>query len=288
MNIPDQTSIMISPYLEKLNQIHQKKNMSFNDHLYPEVSSTIENEKFSYNLHNDDFIFGRLLSFDLFTALFKKFPENNLEQTLKELHSELLHTYSLGLNDSEGYHLVNGEAIDYTFWNIIIDSDNTFNFIDKKWKSKDTLPADFILFRNLFNIYEKISPYLKNKNKKSFIIQMIQEIYPNYSEKRLIENLQSERLFQSFVSGKEQNFTLDSLVQYSVNEQVQQHKVLTEKVATLDHTIISKDLQLLDLTNHVSNLNQIIANKDCAIENKDLQAPGFNKSRFQSQSGYRK
>ena len=29
--------------------------------------------------------------------------------------------------------------------------------------------------------------------------------------------------------------------------------------------------QLMDLTNHVSNLDQIIANKDSAIENKDLQ-----------------
>ncbi len=34
---------------------------------------------------------------------------------------------------------------------------------------------------------------------------------------------------------------------------------------------MSLDLQVVDLTNHVSNLNQIIANKDYAIENKDLQ-----------------
>ena len=217
-----------------------------------------DTEKFVYELNDNDFFFGRLLSYDFFTAVFKKSPEHNLKQILKKLHNELLLTYSLGINDPEEYPLVNGEAIDYTFWNIIVSSQNKLNFIDKKWRSKDPLPVDFVLFRNLLNIFDKMSPYLKNKNKKLFIIETIQEIYPHYSEKRLTENLQFERRFQSFVSGREQNFTIDSFVQYCFNEQVQQNQVMTVQVTNLNQTLESRDQQVLELSNQVTNLNQEI------------------------------
>jgi glycosyltransferase involved in cell wall biosynthesis/ubiquinone/menaquinone biosynthesis C-methylase UbiE len=46
---------------------------------------------------------------------------------------------------------------------------------------------------------------------------------------------------------------------------------LDQIIANKDYAIENKDLQLQNLTNHVSNLDQIIVNKDYAIENKDLQ-----------------
>ena len=52
---------------------------------------------------------------------------------------------------------------------------------------------------------------------------------------------------------------------------------LNQIITNKDYAIENKDLQLGDLTNHVSNLNQIIANKDYAIENKDLQLLEINK-----------
>ena len=188
--------------------------------------------------------------------MFKKSPERSLKQILKELNDELLCTYSLGKNDLEGYPLVNGVAIDYTFWNIIVTSENTLTLIDKKWRSKEPLPVDLILFRNLFNIFEKISPFFKNKNKKSFIIDMIQDIYPQYSENRLTENLQFERQFQSFVSGNEQNFTLDSLVQYSVNEQLYQNQEISAQVTNLNKTLAVKDQEILKIHDQIYVLKE--------------------------------
>ena len=52
---------------------------------------------------------------------------------------------------------------------------------------------------------------------------------------------------------------------------------LDQIIANKDYAIQNKDLQLLDLTNHASNLDQIIANKDYAIENKDLQIGVLNR-----------
>ena len=237
-----------------------------------------DNEKFGYKLNDGDLIFGRLLSYDLFTALFKKSPEHNLKQILKRLHDELLHTYSLGKNDPDGYPLVNGEAIDYTFWNIIVTSENTLTLIDKKWRSKDPLTSDFILFRNLFNIFEKISPFLKNKNKKSFIIEMIQDIYPNYSEERLTANLQFERVFLSFVLGQEQNFTVDSLVQYSVNEQVHQNQDISAQVTNLNQALTVKNQQIQDISIQVNNLTQTLAVKDQQIQEISAQVTNLNQT----------
>ncbi len=239
----------------------EKKYLVHRAHIFN--SPPIVNEgKIEFALQDNELVLGRLLSSDILSAVFKKSPESNLKQILKDLHAELLRTYSLGITDPEGYPLVNGEAIDYTFWNIIVSPENTFNFIDKKWLSKEPLPADLILFRNVYHIFEKIGPFFKNKNKNLFIIEMLQDIYPQYSEHRLTENFQFEALFQEFVSGKEQTYFPGSPSPYSVNEQIDEMRA---QVININQTLASKEQQITDINNHVNYLYQTLASKEQQI-----------------------
>jgi len=223
------------------------------------VSSVEENNQFLFELTDNNFVPGKLMLFDFVTALFKKSPENNLKQVLRELHDNLLRNYSIGENDFEGYPLIKGDTIDYTFWNLIKKTDNTIEFIDRKWKSKKPLSADLILFRNLFWVFDKISPFLKNKDKSSFIISMIKDIYPQYSEKRLIINLRSETAFQFFVTGENHNLSIDNLRQYNVIEQVIQNQERLVRIQELQQVLVTKDLFIEQLNDDAKVLQQTVA-----------------------------
>jgi glycosyltransferase involved in cell wall biosynthesis/2-polyprenyl-3-methyl-5-hydroxy-6-metoxy-1,4-benzoquinol methylase len=226
-----------------------------------------EDDQFLFELTDNNFVPGKLLLFDFVNALFKKSPENNLKQVLRELHDNLLQNYSIGENDLEGYPSIKGDTVDYTFWNLIKSPDNTIEFIDRKWKSKKALPADFILFRNLFWIFDKISPFLKNKDKSSFIISMIKDIYPQYSEERLIVNLRFENAFQFFVTGENLHLSTDNLKQYNVIEQVVQNQERFVRIQDLQQTVTTKDLLIENLNDNVRNLQQTVTTKDLLIEN---------------------
>jgi GT2 family glycosyltransferase/2-polyprenyl-3-methyl-5-hydroxy-6-metoxy-1,4-benzoquinol methylase len=230
------------------------------------VSSNNENDQFLFELRDNNFVPGKLLLFDFVNALFKKSPEKNLKQVLRELHGNLLNNYSIGENDLEEYPKIKGDTIDYTFWNLITTPDNKIEFIDRKWKSKKPLSAEFILFRNLFWIFDKISPFLQNKDKSLFIISMISDIYPQYSENRLIKNLEFENAFQYFVTGENQNLNIDNLRQYNVVEQVTQNQERLVQIQVLQQKLTKKDLLIEKLNNDTKDLHQTVLTKDLLIE----------------------
>lgn len=190
----------------------------------PYAGKDVPSDLFDFQLVDNKYVVGELLFDEVKKAFSQKNPDVDLTGILKEFHDRLLAGYSTGVFDSKGYPLVMGKAIDYTFWNIILDSHRQFHFIDTKWVCKKPIPADYILFRNLFYLNDKIKNVLDMKNHQGFIVATIRSIYPNYSFSRLSAALEFEGLFQSYVSGHKKEFFLDKPIRYFLADTLQRIK----------------------------------------------------------------
>jgi GT2 family glycosyltransferase len=73
-----------------------------------------------------------------------------LPSVLAELHEFLVREYGAGRTDSAGVQLLNGEAIDVTPWNIVVDPESgEWHSIDGEWRFEGVLPVDYVLWRGL-------------------------------------------------------------------------------------------------------------------------------------------
>lgn len=227
---------------------------------------------FEFRLLNNTYISGELLIYDFYTSLFRSNHEEALKKILNELHNWLLDAYPTFAHDPEGYALVKGEAIDYTFWNIIVEPHRAFNFIDRKWNHTNPLPADLILFRNLFNIFEKCGPYLKIKNKRSFILEMIRSIYPQYSEMRLSAALEFERVFQAYASGRPQNFTMESSVHESIADKLTQNVEMAAKVESLNQSLTDRFAEIQEMTSVIASRDRYLAEREKLLKAQTIRS----------------
>jgi GT2 family glycosyltransferase/trans-aconitate methyltransferase len=222
---------------------------------------------YEYRLYSNPYIPGRALTFEVYTALFEEVPELRFKQILQKLHDHLLHDYATGETDSEGYPLVKGESIDYTFWNVIENPDNDLIFIDQKWRINEPITADLVIFRNLFWIFEKINPYLQNKDKVSFILSMLQDLYPQYSEKRMMDNLQFENKFQRFVTEPCPDLTIAYPPHYSFDALMSLSRQMSDYIPVLEKTVAEKEHQINRVVAEKEHqINRVVAEKEHQIQ----------------------
>jgi protein-L-isoaspartate O-methyltransferase len=177
----------------------------------PGSMSSFEAQGVEYRLESKEYVSGELLSFSLYRALLEKDQEAAIENTIRIVYDSLISRYSTGKNDAGGYPLVSGEAIDYTLWNLVFLEDGELFFIDRKWTVKEDIPADLVLFRNLFHAYLMAYPFLKDKNRLSFITNNIKCIYPQYSPGRLKYDVRLEEKFQSAICGRKVTIGMDAI-----------------------------------------------------------------------------
>ncbi|MCX7965059.1 MAG: class I SAM-dependent methyltransferase [Syntrophorhabdaceae bacterium] len=147
---------------------------------------------------SDEFKHGSPFLIEIYRDIMKKDYLGALTNKMLFVHNELLKRYDTYTKDNYGYPLIKGEAIDFTIWNLL-KSDNTLIFFDKKWQSKNPLSSDFILFRSLFYLYQDIYPFL-NVDCESFVITIINSIFPFYNKDRYLKNLTLENTFQNSIS----------------------------------------------------------------------------------------
>jgi SAM-dependent methyltransferase len=177
----------------------------------PGSKPSFEARGVEYRLENKEYVMGELLSFSLYRALLEKDQEAAIEHTVKILYDGLMSKYYTGKDDAAGYPLVSGEAIDYTLWNLVLMEGGELFFIDRKWTVKGNVPADLILFRNLFHAYLMVHPFLSDKGRPSFITHYMRRIYPRYSPGRLKYDVRLEEKFQSAVCGRKVMIGRDGL-----------------------------------------------------------------------------
>jgi len=195
--------------------------------------SHYSDNSYEYALKNNNFVKGKILISSIYENVMKKSSNQPVNQVLYQLHENLISQYNTGSTDNEGYPYIQGEAIDFTFWNLILTSDNRICFIDRKWRSKNVITGDYILFRNLFAVYDWINPFIKKIAKSDFIIELIQHIYPQYTYARLQENVQSEEIFQSFASGNPVRLLMDEKTHPLFNYRYEKIKQLTSEIEVL-------------------------------------------------------
>ncbi len=159
------------------------------------ASFSTQNTSFNLN-ETDRFLQGDLLIFEAYRAFVSQNSVNSIIDIMRKLHGSLLSGYSKNRKDDEGYDLVDGSAVDYVLWNLMSSPDNgSISFIDRKWRFKDELPADYILFRSLGCSF--LVPFIKDNKHVPFILSVMNNIYPGYTKERLAKNLALEASFQS-------------------------------------------------------------------------------------------
>ncbi|WP_048149000.1 class I SAM-dependent methyltransferase [Methanolacinia paynteri] len=247
--------------------------------------SRFENNNFEYELKGNRLIIGELLIFDIYKSVMSRNPFLHIEEIIKLLYESLILQFSSKIVDEEGYIYVKGEAIDFTVWNLIITSDKQLHFIDKKWRSKKPIGAEYILFRNLFTLFDLIAPFMKRTKKVDFIIELIKKVYPQYSYQRLIKNLDFEKTFQSFVSGVDVEINinrtnnsflnLDRIKLNQLNLELDElrlhYDALTAQRDDCDKRIERLNLELDELRLHYDALTAQRDDRDKRIERLNLE-----------------
>ncbi len=162
----------------------------------------VDLKKLEFRLEDGVYVPGELLSLKFFRAAMINDGGTSMGKVTRILHDRLILDYATGGTDREGYPLVKGDAMDYTFWNLVVRKNGELSFIDKKWRMKNDIPADFVLFRNFYYVYDKISPFLGGEECPGFIVRIVRRVYPRYSLKRFRVDLKYEEEFQSLVSNR--------------------------------------------------------------------------------------
>jgi hypothetical protein len=131
--------------------------------------------------------------------------ETMIQPLLKKLNELLLEHFAIGRKDDMGIPLLSGDALDVALWNIIVDEQTgEWVIIDREWTCNDVIPADFILWRNLYHFITRFRAYLgqryARKSTDELTYEILQRLYPSCNRERCRSALQFDQSFQDFVN----------------------------------------------------------------------------------------
>lgn len=148
------------------------------------------------------FHIGNLMIFDVYKVLFEENFNEKILGLLKTYYQEIVKRYYIGLNDEEGYPLLQGNSIDFIFRNIIKQKNNLLA-IDNEWCVEKYISADYLMYRCI--VYDIVSQNYwvrkRTKNTDKFTIYLMKYFFPNYSNRRNNKNILLEKSFQNVVVG---------------------------------------------------------------------------------------
>ncbi len=171
--------------------------------------------------------------------------------------------YATGKVDEAGYPLVSGEALDYTFFNLIKGVDGDLRFIDRKWRFLRELPSDYILFRNLYHVHTFLGPFVKEKDPRKFVSSILTGIYPRYDPERIRRCCALEEEFQSAVNLDQVRISLDPRPIFSVEQTLHVlDSALTQRddeVSRLSQELKARERQLTETVQTVGKMTEGLA-----------------------------
>lgn len=200
--------------------------------------------KVRFMLEDADYIAGESMISEAYKALLSRHWKVKIAVLLQELSEELVKRYHHGQVDQEGYPLVDGSAVDFTLWNLVRKTGGEIEFIDKKWTYRDLIPADYVLFRNLFWLLHDFNPFVKDKDIPEVVMKIIKGIYPKYDISRQEENYLLEDEFQNVVSDDPSSLEQMTFGARSVKDNVEH----------LKYELTHRDLLIEDLESGNKNL----------------------------------
>jgi len=168
-----------------------------------DVSDQENNPVIKHNISDSVWQRGNLVMFEVYKILLENDFERSLSNLFKEHYQELLNRYSIGKEDKEGFPLVRGEALDFIFRNIIRQDGNLVP-IDAEWETRDVIPADYVLYRCVCDVFVAQYPGTGKRIRypNRFAVRIIKNIFSQYGRNRHRKNKQFERSFQELVRKK--------------------------------------------------------------------------------------
>jgi len=169
-------------------------------------NSAPQNRLFYHSFTGEKYHNGDLLVFKIFEMLEAGHFDREFLHLLVQYNNFIISQFgSHGESAEEGIPLLSGKALDANFFNIIVnEKTGEWHFIDREWSCSRTIPADFILARNLVVLAQRYHAYLlRHINEKSleeFVHKWVKRIYPGFNLVRLKMILQIEDAFQNYVN----------------------------------------------------------------------------------------
>jgi SAM-dependent methyltransferase len=140
---------------------------------------------------------GDIMLFDVYEALFHDDFRDRVKPMLQMLYEEAIRRFSSGRKDDAGYPLLQPNAVDFMFRNIVRGASG-LEYIDPEWTASAEIPVDYLLFRCIMHdILGAQYPGIRTNtgNHEEFTIGLIQEFFPGYTNERHCGNKSRERAF---------------------------------------------------------------------------------------------
>ncbi|HBE44061.1 MAG TPA: hypothetical protein DDW17_01075 [Deltaproteobacteria bacterium] len=188
----------------------------------------MENVEFHLT-EKEDFMHGSPVIVEAYKSIFINDSYKSLVNILKEIMGDVISLYFLGQHDEEGYQLIDGKAVDYCFWNLIRNKSGTMVFIDRKWSFKKDITIDYIIFRNLYHLYNDIYPFVSEKTLSDFVFNIMQKLFTQYSSERHARNFAIESVFQNDITTLHYNLAYTS-AQYNIKSNFTYIRELESKI----------------------------------------------------------
>ncbi|WP_160687315.1 glycosyltransferase [Clostridium sp. C2-6-12] len=191
-NVDLETKYLIRKYSNNRikNELHHYSDFIKKDNEYYVEKKVIGKGQSYYSDDNLDFklqdskiIKGKNVIIDVYKSILKRDNLHSFEILCRRLKEEIVNQYSTERNDEDGYRIVKAEAFDFAF-NNIIEKDDKWIYIDKKFNFKGYISEDFVMFRAIKNIYIDMNPYIPIYSLEEFAISIMKKIYTNFSKER--------------------------------------------------------------------------------------------------------
>lgn len=148
----------------------------------------------------EKFIEGKPLMTEVYKSLFMNDNFSSLSNIIYEMKDSLLKSFSKGMRDDFGYEVVDGQSIDYCFWNLLRGKNGQFVFIDTKWAYDGFLTADDVLYRSLNGLYYDVYYHVKQIPFSEFTVSILSKVYENYDLDRLYKNIRVDLDFSNAIA----------------------------------------------------------------------------------------
>ncbi|WP_394885807.1 glycosyltransferase [Clostridium butyricum] len=157
-----------------------------------------KDDTLEFEIKDSKIITGKNIIIDVYKSILIRDNLTSFKKLCIRLREELIMQFSIGKKDDEGYELLKGNSFDFVF-NNIIEYDEKWIFIDKKWTINNEIPEDYVVFRAIKNIFTDMGAYIPVFSSDKFIFDIITQIYKQFTNERYKKLCSLEELHLSSI-----------------------------------------------------------------------------------------
>ena len=160
-----------------------------NTHVAPDVQPDDPALALVQKLEDEPFRPGHQALFELLEYSAAGCLRDRLQTLLAKMRDFLSAGFGAGRNDSAGLPLLRGDALDVTWWNIVVDPQSSaWHAIDGEWRFAGLLPVDYVLWRGLYHAgarHRELLAGVGTEQPEQFALAAVGSLYPTVGADRL-------------------------------------------------------------------------------------------------------